>query len=1060
MATVLAVLFCLICVFVVATAYISGFDVILLLFSPDKPIDGFFINIADIIWYQLGIVGIFVPLFLYVFPILSALMFRSGDDEAARKLTLSGFASFGSGMLISRLAAPLLPDAAFAPLGAGLRGRWAWDCAPWLSVTAALLSAALLLSCFIVPAVWLCFAKKRAAEIAEEKKARQVEEEERKKQEQKAKPKRAPKPKTVAKSAKTTEKPYVIDGEWYDWMDDVFAGKIPVSAIEVDGVTSLMHACEHCGSGSSSPARYEGYKAVRKLIEMGADVNAQDRLGRTPLFYAAECVEGKIAQAHITQILLDAGADINIESHDGTTPISQAAKARNFNLVYMYCQKNAAVRSKNAAYTLLKSAVETDDTGFLKYICSKINPKIKSENNETLLFSCPLSPDNAALLIKAGVDPNELNDSGRNCLFNQGYLDTFEILLKAGANPNVHDKNGKTPLMEAPSSQILLLIKYGADVNAYDNKGYSVLHHVVLPDTNGRRCAAKLYLLLKAGANPNVEAPDKEYRAFLAGNKNIPLNWALRHSGLGGQDGKDYFLCVRMLLKAGAIVSGDYNERYKERIQKARETNKKSDPFDEAETLLQDDLAHGRDNIGYHNLEVNPADEDVSKDVSKIMKELDSNYVIGLGNAKRDEKTGALTSQDNLSAVSFWLYAVLHLEKYSPLFYSGNPEQTAGLIAHTIKNGGQFIVFDINGALKPYADKCRYVSSEFAATSFVNDMYSALKQNKSLEAEGVYFFNDFDFVNTVIPTEELEWFFAAARERKIYFIATIDTHADEFSPLFKHLGKSFSFVGFNYWYQKDETEWRIKTANGIFDFVFSDAIAETLSPDMRLMTTQELLNNTAEENTESIDDNDVNAPDENGVTPLMRAMRIDGDTRAVRKLLNAGANVDAKDDDGDTALQYAFDVECVRMLIESGADIHTENDNGETLLQNACSPEYAQFLIDQGLDVDTCDKDGDTPLTSCLVSRFKDNAETELKTVKVLLNAGADVNAANKDGKTALILAAELTKYKRPLRFVLQALKLLKEAGADINHTDKKGNSALSIVQKIDNAEAIQILSK
>lgn len=1060
MATVLAVLFCLICVFVVATAYISGFDVILLLFSPDKPIDGFFINIADIIWYQLGIVGIFVPLFLYVFPILSALMFRSGDDEAARKLTLSGIASFGSGMLISRLAAPLLPDAAFAPLGAGLRGRWAWDCAPWLSVTAALLSAALLLSCFIVPAVWLCFAKKRAAEIAEEKKARQAEEEKRKKQEQKAKPKRAPKPKTIAKSAETTEKQYVIDGRWYDWMDDVFAGKIPVNAIEGDGTTSLMHACEHCGSGSSTPARYEGYKAVRKLIEMGANVNAQDRLGRTPLFYAAKCVKGKAAQTRTTQILLDAGADINIEDKLGTTPISQAAQARNFNLVYLYCKKNAAVRSNKAAYTLLKSAVESGDTGFLKYICSKINPKTKSDYNETPLFSCPLSPDCAVMLIKAGVDPNELNDSGRNCLFNQSYYDTFEVLLKAGANPNVHDENGETPLMEAPSSQILLLIKYGADVNACDKKGYSVLHHVV-DSNNGQRCAARLYLLLKAGANPNVEAPyDEENHYCYAGNKNIPLNWVLRLNGLGGQNGKDYFLCVRILLKAGAVASDKYDERYKERIQKALEANKKSDPFDEAETLLQDDLAHDTGNLSYREVYyADPADEDVSKDVSKIMKELDSNYVIGLGNAKRDEKTGALTSQDNLSAVSFWLYAVLHLEKYSPLFYSGNPEQTAGLIAHTIKNGGQYVVFDMNGALKLYAEKCRYVSSEFTATSFVNDMYLAFKQNKPSDAEGVYFFNDLNFANTAIPTDELEWFFAAARERKIYFIATVDTHADEFSALFEHLGKSLCFVGFNYWYQKDETEWRIKTANGIFDFVFSDAIAKTLSPDMKLMTTRELLDNTAEDNTESID-NDVDAPDENGVTPLMRAMRIDGDTRAVRKLLNAGANVDAKDDDGDTALQYAFDVECVRMLIEAGADIHTENDNGETLLQNACSPEYAQFLIDQGLDVDTRDKDGDTPLTSCLVSRFKDNAETELKTVKVLLNAGADVNAANKDGKTALILAAELTKYKRPLRFVLQALKLLKEAGADINHTDKKGNSALSIVQKIDNAEAIQILSK
>ena len=51
-----------------------------------------------------------------------------------------------------------------------------------------------------------------------------------------------------------------------------------------------------------------------------------------------------------------------------------------------------------------------------------------------------------------------------------------------------------------------------------------------------------------------------------------------------------------------------------------------------------------------------------------------------------------------------------------------------------------------------------------------------------------------------------------------------------------------------------------------------------------------------------------------------------------------------------------------------------------------------------------------------------------------------------------------LTKYKRPLRFVLQALRLLKEAGADINHTDKKGNSALSVAQKIGNTEAIDIL--
>ena len=30
---------------------------------------------------------------------------------------------------------------------------------------------------------------------------------------------------------------------------------------------------------------------------------------------------------------------------------------------------------------------------------------------------------------------------------------------------------------------------------------------------------------------------------------------SLRHNGLGGQDGKDYFLCVRMLIEAGADIN-------------------------------------------------------------------------------------------------------------------------------------------------------------------------------------------------------------------------------------------------------------------------------------------------------------------------------------------------------------------------------------------------------------------------------------------------------------------------------------------------------------------------
>ena len=52
------------------------------------------------------------------------------------------------------------------------------------------------------------------------------------------------------------------------------------------------------------------------------------------------------------------------------------------------------------------------------------------------------------------------------------------FLLAGGANPNLKDKDGCTPLMYAgdPNSA-KLLIQYGADVNATDNKGLNVWAH-------------------------------------------------------------------------------------------------------------------------------------------------------------------------------------------------------------------------------------------------------------------------------------------------------------------------------------------------------------------------------------------------------------------------------------------------------------------------------------------------------------------------------------------------------------------------------------------------------
>ena len=101
------------------------------------------------------------------------------------------------------------------------------------------------------------------------------------------------------------------------------------------------------------------------------------------------------------------------------------------------------------------------------------------------------------------------------------------------------------------------------------------------------------------------------------------------------------------------------------------------------------------------------------------------------------------------------------------------------------------------------------------------------------------------------------------------------------------------------------------------------------------------------------------------------------------------------------------DKEFVELLISAGADVNAKNNDGDTPLHFAASRDYkkVQMLLSAGADVNAKDKNGDTPLHRAAKNDHKEIAE-------LLIAKGANVNARNeRGGKTPLDLAI---KYRCP----------------------------------------------
>ncbi|HEX5226834.1 MAG TPA: ankyrin repeat domain-containing protein [Bryobacteraceae bacterium] len=171
----------------------------------------------------------------------------------------------------------------------------------------------------------------------------------------------------------------------------------------------------------------------------------------------------------------------------------------------------------------------------------------------------------------------------------------------------------------------------------------------------------------------------------------------------------------------------------------------------------------------------------------------------------------------------------------------------------------------------------------------------------------------------------------------------------------------------------------------------------------------------------------ANVADSRGITPLMYAAEV-GSPDAMRLLIDRGADVNAQNDFGSTALMWSVSEPAkVKLLLEHGANVNLAARSGRTALIVAGftspSSEVVKLLLKKGASVGVMDKRHVTPMNA---ATFGNDAET----VRVLLNAFADVETPDTFiGLTPLMNAAGNRN--------VDAVNLLVIRGAKVNAVSK-----------------------
>lgn len=174
-------------------------------------------------------------------------------------------------------------------------------------------------------------------------------------------------------------------------------------------------------------------KLIKLLVELGADVNARNDRGETPLIRAV--VENDRSKP--VKTLLDLGADPNLAGNDGKTPIYWAAAAQMGSMTKL-------LKKAGATIDIFTELCLSSPGKIYKKL--KANPALLAQVLDIEAFAFEASRNGEEelllLLLESGLNPNACESHHRNrtlliaMLYDRISVKVLDAFLAQGADPN------------------------------------------------------------------------------------------------------------------------------------------------------------------------------------------------------------------------------------------------------------------------------------------------------------------------------------------------------------------------------------------------------------------------------------------------------------------------------------------------------------------------------------------------------------------------------------------------------------------------------------------------